>query len=188
MAEGAPREARPAATYRVALLADVRLYRDGLAATLHGRPELEMLGAAPVNEAGLEFLAAAQPDIVLLDAVAARTSATVHAIRAVAADAKVVAFAVGDEERDAILCVEAGVSGYVSSEASLDDLVGTIVRVAQGEFPCSPRVAASPSDSMPTSRSWRSSTGRRRIWARTAHLVARRAARAAGGGRTADGA
>lgn len=142
MADGDRRGSQPATTYRVALLADVRLYRDGLAVALGGRPELEMLGAAPVNETGLEFLAAAHPDIVLLDAAAARSPGTVHAIRAVVEQAKVVAFAIGDEERDAILCAEAGVSGYVSSEASLDDLVGTIVRVAQGEFPCSPRVAA----------------------------------------------
>jgi DNA-binding NarL/FixJ family response regulator len=142
MADNATRETQPAATYRVALLADVRLYRDGLAAALSSRSELEMLGAAPVNDAGLELLAASRPDIVLLEAAAARIPATIHAIRGVVENAKVIAFAIGDEERDAILCAEAGVSGYVSSEASLDDLVGTIVRVARGEFPCSPRVAA----------------------------------------------
>jgi DNA-binding NarL/FixJ family response regulator len=54
----------------------------------------------------------------------------------------VIAFAIGDEEQDAILCAEAGAAGYVSREASVEDLVSTIVRVAEGEFPCTPRIAA----------------------------------------------
>jgi len=127
---------------RVVLLADVRLYREGLVHALAGLPELEVVGAAPVNEASLALLEATRPAIVLLEAAAARVPTVVHSLLAVVPEAKVVAFAIADEESEALLCAEAGAAGYVAREASIDDLVSTIVRVAQGEFPCSPRVAA----------------------------------------------
>jgi two-component system, NarL family, nitrate/nitrite response regulator NarL len=132
----------PAARYRVVLLSDVRLYREGLVHALASTSQLEMVGSAPVNDSSLTLLESARPDIVLLEAIAARSSGIVQAILAIVPKSKVIAFAVGDEEQDAILCAESGAAGYVSREASIDDLVSTIVRVAQGEFPCSPRVAA----------------------------------------------
>ena len=136
-------DAHAAATrHRVVLLSDVRLYREGLVQVLAGVPELELVGSAPVSDSSLALLESTQPAIVLLEALAARSAPIVHAIRAAVPTSKVIAFAVGDEEEDAILCAEAGAAGYVSREASIDDLVSTIVRVARGEFPCSPRVAA----------------------------------------------
>jgi len=41
-----------------------------------------------------------------------------------------------------IACAEAGVSGYVTREASLDELTGVVESVARGESPCSPRISA----------------------------------------------
>ncbi|HEX7241600.1 MAG TPA: response regulator transcription factor, partial [Longimicrobiaceae bacterium] len=48
------------------------------------------------------------------------------------------------ETEDVVLaCAEAGVSGYVSRGASLDDLVGALRSVARGELVCSPHIAGS---------------------------------------------
>jgi two-component system nitrate/nitrite response regulator NarL len=124
------------------LWADVRLYRDGLVRALAGSADVEVVGAAPISEASLPLLVDTSPDIVLLEAAAASRPEVVQSILEVAPQAKVVAFAIADEEQDAIHCAEAGAAGYVSREASIEDLVATIVRVAHGEFPCSARVAA----------------------------------------------
>ncbi|HKP15529.1 MAG TPA: response regulator transcription factor [Gemmatimonadaceae bacterium] len=142
MADGRPSANPTTGRPRVALLADVRLYREGLVRELASSTAIEILGGAAITEAGLAFVRTSNPDVVLLEATSARTPAVVRAILSVAPEARVIAFAVGDEERDAILCAEAGVSGYVSQEASIDDVVDTIMRVAHGEFPCSPRVVA----------------------------------------------
>jgi two-component system, NarL family, nitrate/nitrite response regulator NarL len=141
-AAGRPPTATEAAPPRVILLADVRLYREGLVRALEDSPHLRIVGAAPVGISSLEVLAQARPDIVLLEAQSARVAAVVQAILAAAPGAKVIAFAVTDEEDDAVRCAEAGASGYVSREATLEELAGTVQRVALGEFPCSPRVAA----------------------------------------------
>jgi len=127
---------------RLVLLADVRLYREGLVRALEATPEVEIIGAAAVTETSLDFLVASQPDIVLLEAAAPHLPTVVHAIISRVSGTKIVAYAIADEEHDAIRCAEAGVSGYVTREASIEELVTTILRVARGEFPCSPRVAA----------------------------------------------
>ena len=138
----APATPELASRPRLVLLADVRLYREGLVRALEATTQVDVLGAATVTEASLDFLVRTRPDIVLLESAAQRMPAVVSAIPTLVPEAKIVAFAIVDEEHDAIRCAEAGVSGYVTREASIDELVMTIVRVAHGEFPCSPRVAA----------------------------------------------
>lgn len=128
--------------HSVALLVDVRLYRDGLITALESRGEIEVVASAPVAPAALGLLATQRPDIVLLELAAARRPAVVHDILNAVPATRIVALAIADEEVDPLACAEAGAAGYVSSEASIDDLVATIVRVASGEFPCTPRVAS----------------------------------------------
>jgi DNA-binding NarL/FixJ family response regulator len=123
------------------VLGDVRLYRDGLVRALLEHSSVEIAGAARLDAAGLALLTSTRPDIVLVEAASARPS-VIHSIRSAARESRVIAFAIGDDDNDAILCAEAGADGYVSREATVDDLVQTIVRVASGEFPCSPRIAA----------------------------------------------
>jgi DNA-binding NarL/FixJ family response regulator len=118
------------------------LYRDGLVRALAGLPEVDVVGSAPICEASLALLPAMRPDIVLLEANAASRPEVVQSILEAVPETKVVAFAVADEEHDAVQCAEAGASGYVSRDATIEELVATIIRVARGEFPCSPRVAA----------------------------------------------
>jgi DNA-binding NarL/FixJ family response regulator len=58
-------------------------------------------------------------------------------------DLKVVALAVQDAERDVVRCVEAGACGFVTRDASVDDLVAAVESAACGEAICSPRIAGS---------------------------------------------
>ena len=128
--------------HRVALLADVRFYREGLASVLAGSTELDIVCSAPVTAAAFELVGVEKADIVLLEVAAARMPAVIQSILAAIPHGKVVALGMADEELDAVACAEAGAAGYISSEASVDELVATITRVARGEFPCSPRVAS----------------------------------------------
>lgn len=125
----------------IAVVADVRLYREGLARALGARLELTVVCDVALGQEGIARLGLTQPDIVLLEAPSARLADVVSQLRAVVPAARVVAFALADEEHDAIRCAEAGASGYVSRDATIEELVTTILRVARGEFPCSPRVA-----------------------------------------------
>jgi DNA-binding NarL/FixJ family response regulator len=56
--------------------------------------------------------------------------------------AKILAFAVDEATSDVLDCAEAGATGYVAADASLDDLVLAIERIAREELVCSPQVTA----------------------------------------------
>jgi two-component system nitrate/nitrite response regulator NarL len=66
----------------------------------------------------------------------------VRAVVSAAPQVKVVAVAVPDEDDHVIECAEAGVSGYVTRDGSVDDVVAMLEAVARDELPCSPRMAA----------------------------------------------
>lgn len=126
---------------RVLVLGDVRLYREGLALILAGTPDLHVVGSAPVHGDLTKVLADARPDVLLLEATTVRDRALWPRLRAIAQGVEVVAYGVIDEEREAVECAEAGVAGYVSSEASREGLMAAILAVGRGEFLCSARIA-----------------------------------------------
>src|SRR5262249_61440027 len=57
-------------------------------------------------------------------------------------DVKIVAIAVADIEQDVFACAEAGVSGFVSRNGSIQDLVTAVHCAVRNELVCSPRIAA----------------------------------------------
>ena len=59
---------------------------------------------------------------------------------------KVIVFGLPDDEAEILRCLEAGASGYVLMESSLDELIATIDQVLRGEAPCSPQILVSASD------------------------------------------
>jgi two-component system, NarL family, nitrate/nitrite response regulator NarL len=128
---------------RVLVVAGVRLYREGLAANLGAREELSVVGSAASGDTARELVASLKPDVIVLDMGLSAALNVVRAIRGDAPTVKIIAFAVEDLDFEVIACAEAGVSGYVPCEASIDDLVEAIKNLTRGEVYCPPRVAAS---------------------------------------------
>ncbi|MFL5383912.1 MAG: LuxR C-terminal-related transcriptional regulator [Longimicrobiaceae bacterium] len=136
--------ARPtAAPLRVAVATDVCLYREGLAISLSRRPETDVVATAGHLAEALELLRHARPDVLLLDLGLAGSAEVVRAARELRPETKVVALAISDTEQGVLACAEAGVRGFVTRDASIDDLVGTMLEVARGELVCAPAIAAS---------------------------------------------
>jgi len=126
---------------RVLVVGDVRLYREGIAASLEHRPDLDIVCTARPHDA-VRRADECDPDVMVLDM---STTGSIELVRQVAGSmpqTKVVAFAVEETEHDVLLCAEAGAAGYVAPDGTLDDLVNTIRSVARGELLCSPRIAA----------------------------------------------
>jgi DNA-binding NarL/FixJ family response regulator len=127
---------------RVFIVAGIRLYRDGLAAILPRRDGIAVVGTAESWEAGAAEVGLLRPDIVLLDMAVAGGADAISEIVAGADGVKVVALAVPESEAEVIAYAEAGVSGYVTREQSVADLVAAVESAAHGQVACSPRVAA----------------------------------------------
>ena len=126
---------------RIIIASSVRLVREGLAASLRGRDGIAVLEALTLNAQAIGRIAAAKPDVVLVDLGHANTAATARLLRSVAPEAKLVAFALDEIDADVFACAAAGFSGYIPRESSADELYRAVVDVMDGRIHCAPHIA-----------------------------------------------
>lgn len=127
---------------RLLIVADVRLYREGLHGSLSGRPQFSVVGVASDVDEALRLTVDIRPDVVIVDMASRQSLAVIRGIRHQAPNVQVVGFGVEEVEGEILACAEAGLAGYVPCDASLDDLVMRIESVFRGELMCTPRMAA----------------------------------------------
>lgn len=126
---------------RVFVVADVRLYREGLVSALGARPGFAIVGEAAVASAVRADIATARPHVIIFDVSSPLSLVQISQLRDAAPDLQVIAFAVGPSSADIIACAEAGAAGYVTTDASLDQLAAAILAAVAGELVCTPQVA-----------------------------------------------
>ncbi len=128
------------AEYRVVVICPQRLIREGLCLMLAEEEELDVLGAVPDAKSALTLMMQARPDVVVLFSAAGDCLAAVSALRASwpALPLLVVSGAVLPEAVQVLL--QAGVSGYMPTEASVDELVRAVYSVGRGERAIHPTI------------------------------------------------
>ena len=124
----------------VFIVSDMRLLRDGLVLSLSRQPSLAVADSTDLTISPTH-IAAARPDVVLLDVGTPGGLAALLALRQALPDLKIVAIAVSDIEQEVVACAEAGVSGFVSRDGSIQDLVTAVDCAMRNELVCSPRIA-----------------------------------------------
>jgi two-component system nitrate/nitrite response regulator NarL len=130
-------------TVRVFVIAEVRLYREGIALDLERRGRFSIVGTSDdVASCGGEILGA-MADVVLLCATEAEPSFAFRELVDHLRGIPVVALAVPDNPREALAWVEAGAAAFLTCEASLDDLAATVEHAACGEAILSPKMVGS---------------------------------------------
>jgi two-component system, NarL family, nitrate/nitrite response regulator NarL len=126
----------------VLIVADVRLYREGLATSLASREHLFVVATSSDRSDARAKVHEAGPDVVVVDVAMRESLELIRDLRREAGATKILAFAVEEVASDILDCAEAGAAGYVTADASIDDLVAAIERIAREELVCSPRIAA----------------------------------------------
>lgn len=126
----------------VVVMSGVRLFRDGIADLLAHQADVRAIDTAATPEEAVEALRRSPPDVLLLDMPIAEGRAVIPMVTKTDVSVKVVALGVVDSEEEVIAWAEAGAAGYVSREASSEELTATIEAVARGETLFSPRMAA----------------------------------------------
>lgn len=126
----------------VLIVAEVRLYREGLAEMLAVETELDVVGIAPGIDDAVRVLHEHRPDVTLVDTIDATNIRLVRALVAAVPGTTVVALAVPESDEQVIACAEAGVAGFVTRDGSIEDVVAAVESAARGELLCSPRMAA----------------------------------------------
>jgi DNA-binding NarL/FixJ family response regulator len=133
---------RGSATVRLLIVIEVRLYREGLAATLRDHPRLTIVGTADGRAAAVEVVRQQTPDLVIIDVALPESLDLMRDLRAQTPATRIVAFAVHEDITAVLDCAEAGAAGFVTASASVDELVLAMERTIAGELLCSPRMAA----------------------------------------------
>lgn len=123
------------------VIAPIRLYREGLAALFAGRDGFVVAATAVAREDGLAQVQRSKPDVVLVALGPGAGAPLVRELVATHPEARVVMLGVTDDDPEVLPLAEAGVAGYVTTEASGDDIVLAVESVTRGETPCSPRLA-----------------------------------------------
>jgi DNA-binding NarL/FixJ family response regulator len=136
--EGLPR------VTRVLIISPVRLYREGVALLLSRYPGVEVVGEADDAEAALAevFVEGGEPDVVLLDTMTEGNEQQIRLLREQSPGQALLGMTVPCSEEKVVELVEAGASGFVTIDASSDELVAAIESAARSEAIFSPSMAA----------------------------------------------
>jgi two-component system, NarL family, nitrate/nitrite response regulator NarL len=126
---------------KVAVVSRVRLYREGLALVLSTRCGIEVAGVAGDGPEAVELIATTRPTVAIVDSALVTAPGLLPSFRRAHPPIRVIAFGVRDDPTEIIGCAEAGVAGYVSSEACATDLVAVLDAVERDELRCTPFVA-----------------------------------------------
>ncbi|MFN0090736.1 MAG: response regulator [Acidimicrobiales bacterium] len=126
---------------RVVVVDDHALVRAGVAAELGAAVEI-VGGAADVDEA-VAVIAAARPDVVLLDVhlPGGDGPAVIARVAPAQPEVRFLALSVSDAAEDVIAVIRAGARGYVTKSISAEQLVDAVEKVASGDAVFSPRLA-----------------------------------------------
>jgi two-component system, NarL family, nitrate/nitrite response regulator NarL len=125
-------------SHELAIICEVRLYREGLVALMGARCERSVIGLS-LAQAMQGGLARVAPEAVLVDAPLLQRVPQQQL--GIAAGMQVLAFAVCEDDEDAVLgCAKQGACGFLSHDASLEELLNALETVRKGGIHCSPRL------------------------------------------------
>ncbi|WP_416757506.1 response regulator [Pseudomonas sp. BNK-6] len=129
---------------RLVLADDHEVTRTGFVALLAGNPEFEVVGQARDGEEALALCEQLRPDIAILDIRMPRLNGlgAARLLQQRQPEVKVVIFTMDDSPDHLEAAITAGAVGYLLKDASRDEVIGALQRVAQGEEALNSAVSA----------------------------------------------
>jgi DNA-binding NarL/FixJ family response regulator len=127
---------------RVLVADDQRVVRDGLATLLSLLPGIEVVGAAADGDEAVELVARLSPDIVLMDLRMPRCDGVeaTGRIRESHPQTEVVVLTTYTDDRSVIDALRAGARGFLTKDASAEEIAHAIDAVVHGEAAIDPAV------------------------------------------------
>ena len=123
---------------------DHPVYREGIVRAVKERPDLELVGEAGDGREALDEIKRLEPDVAVLDIRMPRLDGTqvLSALRRDGVSTEVLFLSAFMEPELAYSTVASGARGYLSKEASRQEICDAIVTVARGGTALAPEVQA----------------------------------------------
>lgn len=129
--------------YKILLVDDHKIMRDGIRAILKGGEEFIVMGEAESGAEAVQFVKRMRPDIVLMDIALPGLNgieATTEVLRH-SPDTKVIILSMYDDEHSVVSAIRSGARAFVLKKASDSDLMDALRTVAKGGSYLSPQVS-----------------------------------------------
>jgi DNA-binding NarL/FixJ family response regulator len=129
-------------TVRVLLADDQRLVRESLGTLLGLLDGIELIATASDGEEAVALAAEHRPDVVLMDLRMPRVDGieAIARLRDTQPDVRAIALTTFADDESVLGALRAGARGYITKDASGDDIHGAIMSVAAGEAALDPAV------------------------------------------------
>lgn len=119
---------------RMLLIEDNRLLREGITAMINGQPDMKVVAASGGNENAVARARTVRAQVILVDLGLRNQNGVrlVASLRKAVPELKVIGMGLIPTQSDIIEFVQAGASGFILKDATVDDFLRTIRSVAHG--------------------------------------------------------
>lgn len=134
----------PTRPIQVLLVNEFRLIGNVIIAALEDEPDIHVVGCVTTTEEALKIVQESDVDVALVSTRLPNEGAIdlTKAITDFAPSTKVLALGLTEEKQRVLRYVEAGATGYILKDDSLDDLIETVRAAQDGKVFVSPKIAA----------------------------------------------
>jgi len=134
----------PIQKIHILLVNEIRLMGNVITAALEDEPDIHVVGCVTNPEEALKIVQENRVDVALVSTRLPDLGALklTNAITKIAPSTTVLALGLTEEKTRVLRYVEAGASGYILKDDSLDDLVSTVRAAQEGKVFISPQIAA----------------------------------------------
>ena len=118
------------------IISDIRLYREGLGRMLSEVDNINLVGLADAHDEAIGILGVNHLDVILLDMRMVDNCSVLTAITEKYVNTKIIVMAVPDNNDSFLLCAESGITGYLTNESTIEELIEAIKTVDRGGVYC----------------------------------------------------
>jgi DNA-binding NarL/FixJ family response regulator len=135
---------RPEQPINLLLVNEIRLMGNVIAAALEDEPDIKVVGRATNIDDAMKLVQENDVDVALVSTRLPEQGALklTEAITDLAPSTKVLALGLAEEKKRVLRYVEAGATGYILKDDSLDDLIENVRAAADDKVLVSPEIAA----------------------------------------------
>ena len=121
---------------RIVMIEDHHILVDSLSLMLRYEPDMEFLGSADSLEKGRRLLKETEPDVLLLDVGLPDGSGLdlIPEVNQISPETNIIVLTSLTDETTLMRVVDSGISGFVSKDSQLSELLLTIRKAADGEI------------------------------------------------------